>query len=188
MLSLVMMPALAFRASTGMATVMLVDLPLFFLATVSLVNFYAVSQRAARPDWLAQLRYIPLALATGIGLSVNNTRAVLAALIGRDDVFTRTPKYGVVNQHDAWQTKRYRHPAMGQPLVELALGLYFTVGIVYAGAAGMFVTVPFLGLFQFGYLYLAVVSLVQRRRQVELAPAPSPPGAGPVREEALSEL
>ena len=187
MLALVMTPALAFRATTGLTTILLVDVPLFCLATLSLVNFYAVSQRAVRHDWWTQLRYIPLAMAVGIGLSINNTRAVLGALTRQGNVFRRTPKYGVVHRQDGWRAKRYRHPMVGQPIVELALGLYLTLCVAYAVSAGMVVTVPFLCLFQFGFLYMAIVSLVQQRGDAEPAAVTPTERSGRVREEALSQ-
>lgn len=162
-LSVIMLPALLLRASAGTAAILLIDVPVFCLATMSLINFYAISQRAVRRDWLTQLWYVPLAMAVGIGLSVNNTRAVLDAITGRGDVFRRTPKYAVVHATDEWRTKRYRERLRGQPIVELAFGLYFTVGVVWAAAVGMVAAVPFLCLFQVGFLYVAVVSLVQRR-------------------------
>ena len=162
MLSVVMVPALFLRVASGAPGVLLLDIPVFCAATLSLVNFYAVGQRALRLDWITQLRYIPLAMAVGIGLSVNNTRAVIDALIGRGDRFTRTPKYGVVSHDDEWLGKRYRQRVIGQPLVELALGVYYTVAVGYAVSAGMFAAVPFLCLFQVGFLYMAVVSLVQQ--------------------------
>ena len=162
LLSLVMVPAMFLRTASGGAAVLLVDALFFCAATLSLVNFYVVSQRAVRRDWISRIRYIPLAMAVGIGLSVNNTHAVLVALTGKGGAFDRTPKYGVVNRDDEWFTKRYRQWVVGQPMIELAFGGYFTVGVVYAFTAGMFAALPFLCLFQFGFLYLAVVSLMQQ--------------------------
>jgi hypothetical protein len=49
-----------------------------------------------------------------------------------------------------------------QPLIELALGLYFTATVVYALANGIFGTLPFLVLFQVGFLYTGLLSLVQQ--------------------------
>jgi hypothetical protein len=51
-----------------------------------------------------------------------------------------------------------------QPLVELALGLYFTVTVLYALANGIYGTLPFLVLFQFGFLYMGLMSIVQQLR------------------------
>ena len=43
-LSVVMVPAIFVRAELGLNTLLLVDAPLFIVATLSVVNFYAVSQ------------------------------------------------------------------------------------------------------------------------------------------------
>jgi len=166
-LSLVMVPALFVRATVGSTSVLLIDVPLFCAATLSVVNFYAVSQRALRADWLAHMRYIPAVMAVGIGLSVNNTRAVLGALTDHG-TFRRTAKYGVIGRGDEWQSKRYRRSALGQPIVEVGFGLYFTVGVVYAVSAGLFAPLPFLVLFQVGFLYTGFQSLVQQLASSDL--------------------
>ena len=50
------------------------------------------------------------------------------------------------------------------PFVELAFGLYFTATVFYALAYGIYGTLPFLVLFQFGYLYMGLTSIVQQFR------------------------
>ena len=162
--SVLMVPALFVRALAGSQTLLLVDVPLFCAAALSMVNFYAVSQRAVRRDWLSQLRYVPLAIAVGVGLSVNNTRAVLGALRRARPRFERTPKYGVVGRRDEWRTKRYRQAVAGQPLVELALGIYFTLAVLGAASSGLLAAVPLLCVFQLGFLYMGLVSLLQQPR------------------------
>ena len=176
--AVLMAPALLVRAPAGAPTLWLVDVPLFTLAALSMVSFHAVSQRAVRRDWLAQLRCVPLAVAVGIGLSVNNTRAVLSALRPGRPRFLRTPKYGVVARRDAWRTRRYRQAAAGQPFVELALGLYFTAAAFGAASAALFAAVPLLCAFQCGFLYMGLVSLLQRPRRAGAAgPQPATPAA-----------
>jgi hypothetical protein len=49
-----------------------------------------------------------------------------------------------------------------QPLVEVALGLYFTGTVFYALANGIYGTLPFLMLFQVGFLYTGLLSIVQQ--------------------------
>jgi hypothetical protein len=44
----------------------------------------------------------------------------------------------------------------------LALGLYFTATVFYALANGIYGTVPFLMLFQIGFLYTGLLSIVQQ--------------------------
>jgi len=161
-LSVIMVPALLVRATMGSISVLLIDVPLFCAATLSVVNFYAVSQRALRADWIVQMRYIPAVMAVGIGLSVNNTRAVLGARTNRGTPFRRTAKYGVVHPGDEWLSKQYRGSTIGQPLVELGFGIYFTVGVACAVANNLFALLPFLMLFQFGFLYIGLQSLFQQ--------------------------
>ena len=162
-LSLVVVPALHLRAAAGSITLLVVDLPLFCAATLSVVSFYAISQRAVRADWVARLWYVPVAMAVAIGLSVSNTSAVLGARRGRNGAFHRTPKYGVVGDRDEWLSKSYRLSTPRQPWLEIALGLYFTAAVLYTASAGPLVALPFLCLFQAGFLYTGLQALLQRR-------------------------
>ena len=163
MLALVILivPALFVRVAEGWQFLLLFDLPLFYGTMLSVVGFYALSQREVRRDWLIQLKYIPIMMAVGIGLSFNNTKAVIAALLNRNLRFTRTPKYGIVGRSDKWMDKRYRQSVIWQPVFEVGLGLYFTVAVVYATIIGLIVALPFLLLFQVGFLYVGFVSLIQ---------------------------
>jgi hypothetical protein len=106
-------------------------------------------------------RYLPAALALGIGLSVNNSKAVLEALLGRESEFARTPKHGVEHRADHWQKKRYHGARNFVPYVELMLGVYFTYVAIYAAFSGLVGTLPFVMLFQCGFLYAASLSLLQ---------------------------
>jgi hypothetical protein len=101
-------------------------------------------------------------MSIGIGLAVNNTKAVLEALFDRPSEFVRTPKYCVEGQSDDWSGKKYRQSVAIQPMIELALGLYFTATLFYALANGIYGTVPFLMLFQVGFLYTGLLSLFQQ--------------------------
>ena len=48
--------------------------------------------------WMKEILLLPLLLALGIGLAINNARAVLEALFNHSSEFTRTPKYGIMQQ------------------------------------------------------------------------------------------
>jgi len=115
-------------------------------------------------------RYLPVALALGIGLSVNNAKAVIEALLGQVSEFARTPKHGVERAADEWRQKRYRGRVPVVPYLELALGLYFSGAVIYALVSGLIGTIPFLVLFQGGFLYASSLSLLQGSRA--LAPEP----------------
>ena len=79
-------------------------------------------------------------MSIGIGLSINNTRAVFEALFNKQSEFARTPKYRIEGDADEWVGKKYRQSVAVQPLIELALGLYFTATVFYALANGIYGT------------------------------------------------
>jgi cellulose synthase/poly-beta-1,6-N-acetylglucosamine synthase-like glycosyltransferase len=162
-LSILMFPSMYVRYNMGWTEMMLIDVPLFFAATFSVANFYMVCQRELFPDtWKSRLKYLPFLMSIGIGLAVNNTKAVVEALLRKETEFARTPKYRIEGQADEWIGKKYRQSFLVQPLVELALGLYFTATVFYALANGIYGTVPFLVLFQVGFLYTGLLSIVQQ--------------------------
>jgi hypothetical protein len=150
------------RYDMGWQEMVAVDLPLFLCATLSVCSFYVASQREIfGPSGWRRARYLPAALALGIGLSVNNAKAVFEALLGHSSEFARTPKHGVERSADEWKHKRYRGRVKVVPYIELALGLYFSAAVVYAAVSGLFGTIPFLVLFQGGFLYASSLSLAQ---------------------------
>jgi cellulose synthase/poly-beta-1,6-N-acetylglucosamine synthase-like glycosyltransferase len=162
LLCILMFPSMVIRYEMGWYEMLLIDVPLFFAATMSFCNFYVVCQREIHKDWITRLRYMPFLISIGIGLSVNNTKAVLEALFDRKSEFARTPKYRIERDGDEWATKRYRQSFTIQPLLELALGFYFTATVFYALANGIYGTLPFLVLFQVGFLYVGLLSIVQQ--------------------------
>jgi cellulose synthase/poly-beta-1,6-N-acetylglucosamine synthase-like glycosyltransferase len=176
-LSLLMFPAMVVRYEMGWTEMLLIDIPLFAAATMSVFNFYLISQREAYPDWKTRVKYLPLVMAIGIGLAINNTKAVLEALFGAPGEFTRTPKYGIERRQDDWQHKKYHQSMPIQPFIEVAFGLYFTMTVFYALANGIYGTLPFLILFQFGFLYLGLMSILQQFRD-EAVLVKSPQTAG----------
>jgi cellulose synthase/poly-beta-1,6-N-acetylglucosamine synthase-like glycosyltransferase len=161
-LSVLMAPSMVIRYNMGWYEMLLIDVPLFVAATASVANFYMVCQRELHADWTTRLKYLPFLMSIGIGLTVNNTRAVLEALFDKPSDFARTPKYRIEGQEDEWIGKKYRQNFVVQPMIELTLGLYFTATVFYALANGIYGTLPFLVLFQIGFLYTGVLSIVQQ--------------------------
>src|SRR5580765_5613737 len=161
-LSILIFPSMVIRYNMGWYEMMLIDVPLFFAATFSVCNFYMMCQREIHRDWISRIKYLPFLMSIGIGLSINNTRAVFEALFNKQSEFVRTPKYRIEGDADEWVGKKYRQSIAVQPLIELALGLYFTATVFYALANQIYGTVPFLVLFQIGFLYTGLCSLVQQ--------------------------
>ena len=161
-LSVLMFPAMWVRYNMGWTETLIIDLPLFMLATWSFFRFYMKSQKELHPDWRSRLKYLPFLMSLGIGLSINNTKAVLEALFRKQSEFARTPKYGIERDSDEWAGKKYHQTVGTQSIIELALGLYFTGTVFYALSNQIYGTVPFLMLFQVGFLYTGLLSILQQ--------------------------
>ncbi|HET7291352.1 MAG TPA: cellulose synthase family protein [Vicinamibacteria bacterium] len=162
LLSLLMFPAMVIRYDMGLYEMMIVDVPLFLGATMSVCSFYLMSQREVFGGaWRSRIKYLPAVLSVGIGLSVNNAKAVIEALLGRPSEFVRTPKHRVETQDEDWTTRRYRGNASFVPFAELVLAAYFGAMAYYAVVNGIVGTLPFVLLFLFGFLYSGAMSLFQ---------------------------
>ena len=169
LLAILMFPAMVIRYNMGWYEMMIVDVPLFLGATMSVCSFYVMSQREVFGDsWKTRLRYLPAVLSVGIGLSVSNAKAVMEAILGIESEFTRTPKYGVEGAGDDWRQKRYRGNVTLLPFVELLLGLYFTTMMYYAASNGIYGTLPFIVLFQAGFLHASAMSLFQNLGKLDI--------------------
>ena len=163
MLAVLMPIATYVRINQGWYWFLAVDLPIFMGATFSICVFYWYSQREIGQKWLEVLRLIPAVLGIGIGISLNNAKAVMEALVGHKTPFVRTPKYGDLQKRGSWASMLYIKRPKIMPLLELALGVWFTgsIAVVLLDAHVSFFSLPFLLLFQFGFFYIATLSIVQ---------------------------
>ncbi len=155
------------RVGHGWRETLFLDLPAFMLATVSICAFYVLAQQVAvKEGWAKKLIYLPFVLSLGIGLSISNAKAVLEAVFKHKTGFTRTPKYAVTGtkkEERGWKRKRYVGKTDLLPLIELFMGIYFTYSIYLAIDHRLYVSIPFLVLFQLGYLYVGLMSIFQSR-------------------------
>jgi cellulose synthase/poly-beta-1,6-N-acetylglucosamine synthase-like glycosyltransferase len=163
LLTLLVVPAVWMRREIAPWLIAAVDLPLFAFSSVSVAWFYAVAQRETSGTLRGIGRWIPFLMAVGIGLSVNNTRAILEALRGRPSAFRRTPKYNL-GEGECLTARRYRGRVGRDVWIEGALGVYLTVAVVGAAVTDLWAAIPFLMLFQIGFLYTVTTTLLQARR------------------------
>lgn len=164
-LSLFTLPSLVIRYEQGWQNIMILDLPIFLIGTISVFSFYVLSQKEIYRDWISRIKYIPVLMSLGIGLSVNNSKAVLEALLGYETEFKRTPKYCIEKSSDRWVNKKYRVAKSALALIEVAFAVYFALTIYYALLNQFYFSVPFLMLFFFGFSYTGFISLIQSNRE-----------------------
>ena len=161
--SIILLPAMIVRFYQGWFQMLYIDLPLFLASTCSVSSFYMVAQRELYPRrWWTRISYIPFLMATGIGLALTNSKAVIEALFGRQSEFVRTPKYRVEARETGWEKKKYVRRRSGWiPVIELCLAAYFLLTTAYSLTVENYLTTPFLLLFFMGYAYMGTMSLFQ---------------------------
>jgi cellulose synthase/poly-beta-1,6-N-acetylglucosamine synthase-like glycosyltransferase len=157
----ILFPALIIRYNQGWFELLTIDLPLFLLSFSSVSAFYITSQRALHKDWYKRIAYLPGLMAVGIGMTISGSKVVLEGAFGVKSAFIRTPKFSVRGNDGEWKTKKYRTNVGLLPLLEIAMGMYFTLVVFYAFDLGVYGVIPFLLLFQLGYFYTGCFSLMQ---------------------------
>ena len=157
------LPNMLLRREIESPWLLLLDLPLFAATSGSIVLFYLTTHRALYRNHWEAIRRLPLMMALGIGLSINNARAVVEGLFGGQSEFVRTPKHGVTQKTEGWAKKKYKAGKELYSLIEIGSGLYFVFTIVLAVYTGAWMSIPFLLLFMLGFLYVGGLSLYQRR-------------------------
>jgi cellulose synthase/poly-beta-1,6-N-acetylglucosamine synthase-like glycosyltransferase len=171
---------------------------LFILATCSAGTFFIYAQKelfGKQAGWKTMIS-LPFLMAIGVGVSINNTRAVIEAIWSslrkKESEFVRTPKYGVVGTARNTQWRRdslFTWKRLWQPLLEIAFGVYtsyclyiavdmfirYTEDVGISGLAG----IPFLMIFAGGYFYVGFGTLyalwkMQQQKQQAAAAATVP--------------
>jgi cellulose synthase/poly-beta-1,6-N-acetylglucosamine synthase-like glycosyltransferase len=153
---------------------------LFVLATCSAGTFFVFAQRElfGKQVFWSSLLHLPVLMALGIGVCINNTRAVFeaiwSALWRKPTEFVRTQKYGVTGKdRNAFRAHRvFTFQRLMLPIIEISFGLYMCcfvfISMYYRYARG---SVPFLLIFAGGYLYVGFNSLYVLYRMNEQAQA-----------------
>ncbi len=159
-MAVLMLPVFEIRAELDWRHRMfIIDLPLFSMATMAISGFYLVSQKALYVDWKKQIKFLPALMAVGISLCINNARAVLEALVGHQSSFRRTPKYGVEKKRTPGG--KYVGAKTLMAGLEMSMAVYFASILQEAWTVGLYFGIPFLLLFQTGFLYTGILSALQ---------------------------
>jgi hypothetical protein len=141
---------------------------LFVLATCSASTFFVFAQQelfGKKAGWKSLL-YLPFLMALGVGVSLNNAKAVIEAIWSaikrKPSEFVRTPKYGVTGQDkNGWHAQRvFTFDRISLPIIEIAFGCYMAgclfISIYYGFGRA---SAPFLAIFAGGYFYVGCNSL-----------------------------
>ncbi|HXF69717.1 MAG TPA: glycosyltransferase [Thermoflexus sp.] len=136
------------------------------LGLLAVPLMYGLSQQALYPDWPRRLWAIPILFLVGTGLTLNNTRAILEALLGYRSEFQRTPK------GERALNSRFEADPMGW--IEGAFALYALFLAWRAWQHNLDGVVPFLLCYALSYGIMAWHSLIPTHPSPLSAPTTPP--------------
>ncbi|NUN48552.1 MAG: glycosyltransferase [Candidatus Brocadiae bacterium] len=162
LMCLLILPSMIARRDLGwLQSMKWADAIVFMGAFASVLVFYGTSQIALGGNWLRRFLMFPLMLAVGVGMCLNNAKAVLEALMGHQTGFVRTPKHGLGAGAVQLAGKKYRGRSNVLAVVEFLFGIYFTCVCAIAAHFEMWGSLPFLALFPIGFFYVSGLSFAQ---------------------------
>lgn len=161
--AILLVPALKFQIEMNLEWLLFVYFFTFLASTLSVIIYYSFTIKDVYGKIWPNILYLPALIAIGIGLSLNNGRAALEAILGLRSEFKRTPKFLIEGRHGTWKHKIYKPEKGYQHIFELLAASYFSYGLIYYLSNGYFISLPFFLLFQFGFLYMAIFSLKSQR-------------------------
>lgn len=135
---------------------------IFIFAFISSFIFYLYSQKDVYADWQKRVIYFPVFLSGSMGLSVNNTIAVIEGLINKKSEFVRTPKFKIMDNKDSWIDKKYLTKKLSYAtIIEAVLAVYCFAGVVLSIVYAQIAALPFQLMFSLGYGMMAFLSIRQ---------------------------
>jgi len=123
------------------------------------ITLYA--QTLITKDWKQRIPWLPWLVLFGTGLAVNNTRAVLEAIVGKPSEFIRTPKMGITEINEKWKDRGYSMPLTADMAIELFLVIYLVSLSVYAAKIGMWYIIPFMCYYILSFATVLILELWQ---------------------------
>lgn len=158
-------PSLLARRSLGWpAWATALEAVAFALTAFSIALFYGVAHRESFPDGGRRLRWrdLPTLMAFGVGMGLNNSRAVLEALFNVSTEFKRTAKLNIQRPGESWLHKRYRTRGRARGSLELLAALYFLAVFLWIVSAGYWWPAPYVAVFVLGFGHVGFLSLRHR--------------------------
>ncbi len=147
-----------------------IDLLLFLFFFSAIAGFFMIPQRERGKSWGRSLSTLIQLMGVGIGLSLNNSLAILDGWIGRTTPFIRTPKRGNLLASHSRRWLSYR-PKMGVlRWGELLLTIYFFVSLNLSLATGRTQALWVLTIFSLAYLYSTLSTFLERLPRTQTDP------------------
>jgi len=152
-LALFALPIVYFKVQGLVSNIYYIGISFFTIGAFGYPFLYYLSQKESYRDYRRRIPFILGVIAYSMGLSLSNTKAIFEGWFYKKHVFTRTPKSG--------GKKRFYHPDIKSlmPYLEIVLGIYLAVTIIYVTVNMQVILVPFLLLYCYGFLGMGLSSV-----------------------------
>jgi len=123
-------------------------------------GYLFIINKTWKNHWHKKARQFFFLMFFSSGMSVNNTVAVFDAVIGKENEFLRTPKFGIMKKGEDWKNKEYVLPFTKTTLLEIFFAIYGSIGVFIAIFSGNPIFTPTLAIPTIGFIYIAYLSVV----------------------------
>lgn len=138
------------------------SMPWITLAGFGAPLIFGLSQVSVYPDWFQRMVNLPVLVCLGIGVALNNTRAIIAGFRHQTGIFDRTPKYNYGQRQDGWKENQYRLKYSTNILGEFFLSIYAAITLGFA-IKDFPPLIPVLVMFTLSFFYVGVTGLIHSR-------------------------
>ncbi|MCA1554852.1 MAG: hypothetical protein LC737_10775, partial [Chloroflexi bacterium] len=136
-------------------------LPYLTIPTIGTLSLYATASWQSSRSLLRFAASLVLLVLLGTGMSFNNGRAAIEALLGIGSVFRRTPKFDLRSRADCWHRSHYSLPHDPIVWIEITAALaalaVFALGQIWPAWR----VSQWLLIYALGYGFVAGISLWQ---------------------------
>ena len=157
--------------NSGQYDTYFVFMSVFVLAFIASFLFYLYSQKDVYEDWRTRILLFPLFMAGSMGFAINNTKAVIEAILNKKSEFVRTPKYGISGEKGEWRDKKYairKEIIKPSVVLEALLALYSFTCVIVSVITLQISAIPFQLMFTFGFglvAYLSIKHVIETNRR-----------------------
>jgi cellulose synthase/poly-beta-1,6-N-acetylglucosamine synthase-like glycosyltransferase len=133
----------------------------FNLTTFAPLLLTVAAQRQLKRHWGEILPGALVLTLLGAGMILNTVRGALQIVLRQNDVFERTPKFGIANKRDGWTRRRYQLHLDSIVFFEFAFALYNLATAIFALLEHDWGIAFYAAIFCLGLLFTSGLTIVQ---------------------------
>ncbi len=159
LLAILNLPIILIKKELPQTGIYFIIFTFFMLSFASSFVFYLLSQKAIHKDWMKRMLMFPVFMSGSMGLSINNSWAVIQGLLKIQTPFIRTPKYRLIGKSDTFEGKGYGTTLDKMVYVEILMAVYSCFSVILAIYYLELGLLPFMIMFLAGFSITGFLSI-----------------------------